>query len=501
MGADEQKRIGNHYLKKAEELIFHPVKSGTPAQRQSYLLLLLLYLVGILHWANFYNYGRTRSFAPGDWPQEYYYETVLHEMVTSFKIPYYISYPYHDTIRFLAVPEINLSPQILLLRSLPISQFVMINILFLYTLGYLGCLRIKKKYSLSLFSFAIFYFLFNFNGHITSHLSVGHPWGGYFLLPFFLLYLLELAENKPSPFPVIKLSLVLFAILLQGSFHLFNRCLLFLVVTLLFNWQLLNPVLGTLVLTAFLSLFRLLPGMFSLYKIQPVYITGYRSLRDVWDALTLLKMPQNEYIGGILQGYQSWWEYDMYIGVIGLAIILYCGIYWRFQKGFESTTQKFRFLDNPCLTFFILSLSYFYFLILELHLPFLRVERVPSRFILLPVLFLLFISVVRIQERIAWFTQNRTTTVLSLAGLMQLGFALATHSFYWRIMSIEMKIQPNIDFLLHSNVHIIELPPIFYNTCVNVTFLISCFTFVALCGYIVWSFYRRRRTIPLEQEN
>jgi hypothetical protein len=486
MSADDKKRIWNNFLEKAGDLVFYPVKAGTPAQRQSYLLLFLLYLIGILHWANFYDYGRPRPFAAGDWPQEYYYETVLREMVTSFKIPYYISYPYHYTIRFLAVPEINLSPQILLLRFLPISQFVMINILLLYTLGYLGCLRIKKKYSLSLFSFAIFYFLFNFNGHITTHLSVGHPWGGYFLLPFFLLYLLELAENKNLPFPAIKLSLVLFAILLQGSFHLFNRCLLFLVVTLLFNWQLLNPVLGTLLLTTFLSLFRLLPGMFSLYKIQSVYITGYRSLRDVWDALTLLKMPQNEYIGGILQGYQSWWEYDMYVGVIGLAILLYFGIYLRFKNNSESTTQKFHFLDNPCLTFFILSLSYFYFLILELHIPFLRVERVPSRFILLPVLFFLFISVVRIQEKIAWFTQNRTTTVLSLAGLMQLGFALATHSFYWRVTSIETNIRPNIDFLLHSNVHIVELPSIFYNTCFNVTFLISCFTFLGLCGYIAF---------------
>jgi hypothetical protein len=79
------------------------------------------------------------------------------------------------------------------------------------------------------FAFLILFTLAGFNGYITAHLAVGHSmWGGFFLLPFFALEALSLAEEKTSPGVITRMALVLFGMLLQDSFHMFIWCCMFL---------------------------------------------------------------------------------------------------------------------------------------------------------------------------------------------------------------------------------------------------------------------------------
>jgi hypothetical protein len=486
-------------------LLFYPTNRNGSPHRQRTLLLVLLYLGGLCHWLYFYNYGHPRSFSPGDWQQEYYYELVLRESILTHTIPYHVAIllhktvPFHDTHRFLTIPETILSPQILLLGTMGIDMFVMVNVLLLYSLGFLGSLLIKRKYSLSIFSFTIFFCLFNFNGYITSHLSVGHPWTGYFFLPFFLLYVMELLEEKDRIVPAMKLSLALLAIFMQGSLHIFNECLIFLGLIALFHWRFFKPVFWTLLFSSLLSFFRILPAMLTFYNKKDLFCTGYTSLRVLFDGLTAIRLPTVPAITGMMEAKLYWWEFDIFIGIVGLLVLLYFGIYLRFQKEPSAQESQFRLLELPGLVFILFSLGTVYYYIVKLPIPFIISERVPTRFLLIPVLFLLLISVIRIQNKISWFTKNNVTKVLSFAMLAELCYSLASHSYTWRIWNIESLLRNDFNRnLFHIN--IIQQEDTLYITCVNVSFLISCFTFLALCGYIVWSFYQTRKTDSLRQE-
>ena len=76
---------------------------------------------------------------------------------------------------------------------------------------------LRRRYHLDALSFAVFFVLFNFNGYITARMEVGHTmWCGYFLLPFFSLYLLEWLEESGSLMPALKMAMVLFGMLLLG---------------------------------------------------------------------------------------------------------------------------------------------------------------------------------------------------------------------------------------------------------------------------------------------
>ena len=88
---------------------------------QRIVILAALYLGGLVHWALFFGTLaeplRGPSFTREDWRKEYRYASVLQQAVRQHVVPYYISRPIH-TRRFLALPEVSWSPQVVLLRAL-----------------------------------------------------------------------------------------------------------------------------------------------------------------------------------------------------------------------------------------------------------------------------------------------------------------------------------------------------------------------------------------------
>jgi hypothetical protein len=79
------------------------------------IILVVLFAAGLLHWLLFFHSGNM-SFNAHDWQKEYTYYSVLKEAIQTGAIPYHVTVAFHGTNRFLALPETNLSPQILLLR-------------------------------------------------------------------------------------------------------------------------------------------------------------------------------------------------------------------------------------------------------------------------------------------------------------------------------------------------------------------------------------------------
>jgi hypothetical protein len=412
---------------------------GTPRLRRTavtILFLVLLYLTGFAHWVFFFNAGRI-NFSTNDWPKEFMYYSVLREALQQHTIPYHVTQKFQDTDRFLAIPETNLSPQILLLPHMSTAMFILCNIILLYSLGFWGCLLLRRKYRLSLFSFCLLFLLFNFNGHITSHLAVGHSmWGGYFLLPFFFLFLLELAENHDRSRAPFKVALVLFALSLQGAFHFFVWCGLFLLLFALFNRQYAKRSLSAAALAMVLSSVRLLPAAVAFIGKKQAFVTGYPSITVLLQSFVVLR-DYTYKKAGIVHGPSMWWEYDLYTGVVGFLLLLYFGVYLYFSKREELRDRRFEPFALPLAALSLLSVGNLHAFVTSMPVPLLSAERVSTRFIILPFVLLLIFACVRLDKQLPRLMATVTGRMLSATAALAVALMLARHSWTWRVGAIE----------------------------------------------------------------
>jgi hypothetical protein len=252
-------------------------------------------------------------------------------------------------------------------------------------------------------------------------------------LPFFCLYVLEWVEDAASWRPSLMLAVVMFGMFLQGSLHLVTWCGMFVALVAVFNWRLWKGGLVTLGFSGLLSAYRLIPGAIAYWRAQRLpFAGGYPSLTDLLDGLVVIREPTYPWKGGLFVA-NPWWEYDVFVGILGLAMLGYFGIYRRFDKGGVLETCRYACLDLPMMVLTLLSLNGIYALVYHLPLPLLNAERVTSRFIIIPLVMLLAIAAIRMHRVLETVTPNVRRTFLFLAALVVAGLDLLTHSDAWRI--------------------------------------------------------------------
>lgn len=424
----------------------------------TYFFLGALFLLGMAHWVWYLN-GGDIPWDMIDWPKEHAYCQVFRSAFREHTIPYHMSAEYQDTDRFLGNPEINLSPQVALLAFVEPGSFVLLNTLILYSAGFIGCLLIRARYKLGPVAFIVLWLLFNFNGHITDHLSASHPmWTGYFLLPFYLLWLLQWAEDGPSSPLTAKLALVIFAILLQGSFHLAVWCWMFFGLFVIFNPKCWKEGLTVFGLSGLLSACRILPAVITFWNTKGhVVLPGYTDLGQLFEAFCVLhdaSKPLFKIEAGVPIFF---WEYDMYIGLTGLIGVVWFGIVSRWlstgpvevpvdpQASVEPRTgsereaatpnrwRGYSTWDAPMVLMSLLSVGPYFGWLSRLPIPLVSSERVPSRFLLLPALLLIVIAVIRMNEMLRKATRSALYFVLVAGGLAELTSSLLRHSIAWQI--------------------------------------------------------------------
>jgi hypothetical protein len=420
---------------------------------KSIIVLVVLFALGAFHWAWFVNYGNV-SFRIHDWGQEHIYYSVIRQAINAGSIPFHMTMQFHRTDRFMAIPDTNFMPWVLALPALTTGRFIMIDLLILYSLGFGGCLLLMRKYKLSLLSFTFFFLIFNFNGHIVDHLAVGHTaWSGYFLLPFFLYFLLEMLEGRGGRWTPLKIGFILFAMMLKGSFHLYTWCLMFLFILLIFNWKYARPVIQAVAASLVLSMFKLLPAAYTLTGRQEKFIWSYPTLRDLLDAMITIRLAAPERLR--YWGNAGWWEFDMYVGLIGLAVIVYFGIYLRFSRSEDLREHRYAALDFPILLMAVFSLSYFQAFLTRIPIPLLKSERVATRFIILPVTALALLSSMRMESVFARIGKSIKAWVAGVAALAVIAMGFLDHSFLWSVSRLErvtqLKVEPPVPGLLTRN--------------------------------------------------
>lgn len=438
-------------------------------------ILTMLFFVGVLHWLAFFylahplgnesafitNLTRpstlfiVKSFIAHDWYKEIPYQQIVKEALTDVKVPFHV--PDFGKLfmvkeRFLGAPIWTMSPQILLLLFLDPFTFSVVNLLFMYTIGFVGCLLLRREYRLGLLPFTFLFLIFNFNGYFVAKVSAYGPGQlGYFFLPIFIFLLLRLSKREGSGSRDLRegmlLGIVLAAILFQGSLHLFIELITFVCIWGIVHWRQWRAAIAALATAFLIGAVRVFPAAIT-FGFEPTQhgITphGYPLrnplifFRALVETTTQLSQP---YPFG-------WWEFSLYISWIGFGLILFFA-FWGYVR--EYTWMQFSLWRKIAIPLFFITIISFgplkRFLIPD-FLPLLNGESLTSRYMIIPLLFVTVIAAVNMNGFLR-STKRRILSITLISGLLLVmaGF-LFNHSRLWRMH----RIQNEYDFVVANRI-------------------------------------------------
>jgi hypothetical protein len=394
------------------------------------LVLTALYVAGAVFWLWFFAFGQL-AYTAYDWPEKIMLYTALQQSLHTGQLPWRSSLVIHDNDRLLGNPQLPLAPDIFLLAVLPVRMVIPVAGLCWYSVGFAGSLALRRQFRLGLAPFIAWWLLFNANGHLISHLCVGHvEWFAVFLLPFLLAALLRLLDcPRPPARAGLPLGFWLGALTLPGAFHLFIWCMLFVLLLLPVARGRRAALTAALCAAAGLALYRLLPALV-VFGHSPYPFRAWFISLDVWLRGLLLALPHNTlYLcGGRMTG---WWEFDFFIGFTGLLFVAGLGVFVRLRRQGLPAPAVYRALDLP-----LVALTLLAFLPLPVWLDLPVVERVVTRFFFVPLVVLMLLAVVRWQRlrETSRFARQPLLTTLLLGGMAA---ELFQHARLWRPLVAE----------------------------------------------------------------
>lgn len=424
------------------------VEQSKSSQLLNKILLLMIFMFGIFVWIRFMNFGDIPEDRL-DWADITFPRlSVTQEAIRSFRIPLYVSEKKglkEVTNLFLSIPDQILSPDIILLNFLSIKQFIVFHILIFYSLGFWGLILFKQKFKLSFFAFLFIFFLFNFNGHIVSHISVGHlTWASYFLFSFFFLLIFELFKDQSIGWNwIAKMSFLQLLIFISGGYHQFVWILMFLAIILFINKNNKKAIFLSILFSILVNLFRILPASLLTGKLKLGFMAGFPSTESIIEGIYKTTSIESTLFFDNTKVNVLGWELNFFLGLVGLLYLAYFGFqFFKNNKNYD----EFK-LIIPSAIFLILSIGNFYKVFLSSGIPFLSGERISSRFIIMTILIFVFTSTIQLQKLLS---QNKSTYIK--LGLLLLILLIANdlmnHVSGWEIKIISNKFPSEIYYLL-----------------------------------------------------
>jgi hypothetical protein len=270
------------------------------------------------------------------------------------------------------------------------------------------------------------------NGFVTAHMGMGQfAWAAYFLSPLLIDRVLDLIEGRAVARSAIWLGVLLFAVILQGAIHMMTWWLLLLGMLALLRRDLLIPLAAAVVIAISLYGFRVLPVVASFGDYEPEFIGGYRSVEQIVEALTVIHdyddHPSTQTLG--------WFEYDMYLGVVGLGLLIYFGIYQRVKAREHPQWDS---LNVPLIVLAVLSIGPVFGLLRLLPIPLIAGQRVTSRMLSVPLTFLIVMAAICMQRWLDGRADRRGTTLLMLLAITLMGIDLWQHLVVWSVPTLDM---------------------------------------------------------------
>jgi hypothetical protein len=418
---------------KAGNPLCGPITRGT--QRQ--FAVALLAGVGIAFWAWFFSWGRL-DLDFEDWPKERVYLDVMREALQTGKVPLHMNHWLQGTNRFLALPETVTVPQTLLLPWLSNGRFILLHICLMHLMGVAGCWAIARRFDWGLAASIAFGMVFCFNGFIVARMAVGHfMWTSYFLFPFALLTAMDIIGGRvKTTHSVLKMAGVLSLMFFVGGFHLAFWWLLFLGVVGLFRPRLLWRIFVVGVLTALVSMGKILPAALTLGN-DRTFGTGYPDFATVLAGLVEVRTYSSAAVvtpGATL----GWWEFDHFIGWVALVFCLVFAFLMR-NPGKTGYDRSALLVGGVVLALF--SYGRFYAPICDLPLPLANSERITTRFLSVPFLIILFMGCDGFNARLrSWpWWAGGCAALLGLAA----GMELFQHAWHWQPERLEQANPPS----------------------------------------------------------
>jgi hypothetical protein len=152
--------------------------------------------------------------------------------------------------------------------------------------------------------------------------------------------------------------------------------------------------------------------------------TGLKSLSGFASVLQVLQVF-------ILPSNRGLWEKAYYVGVIGFAFILYFGIIRNWAKD-----ERHRPLYLPILTMFFFSVGSIYLPLFSSHIPFLDSQRAPTRFLIVPLVFLITLAGIQFQSLLnEWDQKGWEKKVIVLFGEALMAYDLLSDSRIWSLQN------------------------------------------------------------------
>ena len=432
-----------------------------------------LFVGGLLYWGSFLDWFNNR-FDIQDWHVHVGpYLDFLSKSLRSGQFPMHADSPYMIPSQYLARQNRPLSPQILLLVFLNPATYVLVNVWIFSALSFWGLLLIRERYKLSFVSFLSIFLLFNLNGHIVAHMGSGHfEWVGYFLLPFYVLLVLKMVEGEQTGWRwLLSMSVVLLGIVLQGAAHFFIYCIAFLFLLGVFQLRYLPAVIKTIVLAGLISMVRILPP-----AIQFAEGTGLKSLggfESVNQMFEMLTAPSS----------RGYWEQTYYVGILGFAFILYFGI---IKNWMGELRHHPIYLSALAMVFF--SVGSIYLPLFNSGIPFLDSQRAPTRFLIVPLVFLITLAGIRFQTVInEWSQKSWENALVVLFGGGLMAYDLLYNSRVWSLDNYSISARAT-DII---EVAVANYPDPAYTATLIVGFTCTLVTF----GFLAFFAYRERNSL------
>ena len=243
-----------------------------------------------------------------------------------------------------------------------------------------------------------------------------------------MLLIFRLLEGDRSWGWVTLTSGLLFIIFLQGSFHHFIWAIFVIGLLGLTSWRLFTPVLKALAFSLLLSMVRILPPALEMAKFDTEYLGGYPTLFHLGKALVTIVPPEQSLTGRFPLTVLGWWEFDLHIGLAGTALFLFFGVFlWLRNRHLANGYGELLF---PLGLISVLTIGNIYRLVALLRIPLIAGERVSSRMIILPFIFIVILGAVQAQN---WLRKHPESLALKLGGM---GILMVLMHDFWQYIRL-----------------------------------------------------------------
>ena len=126
----------------------------------------------------------------------------------------------------------------------------------------------------------------------------------------------------------------------------------------------------------------------------------------------------------------GWWEFDIYTGIAGLLVIGLGVIAWLLLR---KQDLGFPALLCPSVVLSLFSVRNIYGLMRFFRIPLFSGERVSSRFLILPFIFILILGMTALQRFTAARSFSKPVSALLTAGLVPAAASLWRHLNIWKV--------------------------------------------------------------------